>query len=443
MPGPSVTDFISDPTLPPRVDVVVIGGGIIGASTALELAERGLSVLLCEKGQIGAEQSSRNWGWVRIAMRDPREIPLMAEAIRIWQGLDARTGRKTGYTQAGILYAAETDRMRANYERWAKHLEPHQIPARIVLPDEFDSMMPGHTMAARTGLYTPGDGRAEPQWATPAIAEAARDAGAHVITGCAVRSVDVQAGRIAGVVTERGKVACDRVVLAGGAWSRLFAGNADVELPQLKVLSTVMRTSRVEGGPEVAIGTKGFSMRKRADGGYTVATGNDNTVDIVPDSFRLARAFMPALAADWRALRFRMSGRWREEARQERRWSPNEITPFERCRILDPAPSERVLRLTWANARRAFPVLQGAEVMQSWGGLIDVTPDAIPVISPVDDLPGLFISTGYSGHGFGIGPGAGRLTADLVTGTAPVVDPHDFRLSRFSDGSKIRLDKGH
>jgi len=83
MTGPAVTPVASDSNLPAHVDVVVIGGGIIGASTALELAERGVSVLLCEKGQIGAEQSSRNWGWVRIAMRDPREIPLMAEANRI------------------------------------------------------------------------------------------------------------------------------------------------------------------------------------------------------------------------------------------------------------------------------------------------------------------------------------------------------------------------
>lgn len=103
----------------------------------------------------------------------------------------------------------------------------------------------------------------------------------------------------------------------------------------------------------------------------------------------------------------------------------------------------RALRRGWANARRAFPALEGAEVAQSWAGYFDVTPDAIPVISPVGDLPGLHIATGFSGHGFGIGPAAGRLMADLVTGSAPVVDPHDFRLSRFSGGSRVRPDKGY
>ncbi len=79
-----------------------------------------------------------------------------------------------------------------------------------------------------------------------------------------------------------------------------------------------------------------------------------------------------------------------------------------------------------------------AKVDQQWAGLIDVTPDAVPVISSVDGLPGFFIATGFSGHGFGIGPGAGRLVADLVTGSGPIVDPTPFRFARFSDGSQPR-----
>lgn len=442
MPGPKLNTFTGDTRLPKQADVVVIGGGIIGVATALELAERGVSVLLCEKGQIGGEQSSRNWGWVRLSQRDPREIPLMIEAIRLWQGLDQRTGRATGYTQSGILFAAPTDRVYAENERWARHLAPHRINSRMVSGAELDALLPGHRMSLKGALYAPTDGRAEPQWAAPAMAEAARDAGATVMTACAVRSVDTEAGRVAGVVTEKGRVRCDAVVLAGGAWSRLFAGNAGIDLPQLKVLNTVMRTTPAQG-PEVALWASGFAFRKRADGGYTVASGTENTVDLVPDSFRLARRFLPARLSEWRSLKFRVSGRWREEAQQARTWRPDEVTPFELTRVLDPAPSQRVLRKSWAAATRAFPFLQDTDVVQSWGGMIDVTPDAVPVISGADDLPGLYIATGFSGHGFGIGPGAGRLMADLVTGAPPVVSAHDFRLSRFSDGSRIRPDKGH
>ena len=437
MPGPELQIYPTDKHLPKSVDVVVIGGGIIGASTALELTERGLSVLLCEKGQIGGEQSSRNWGWVRISRRDPREIPLMAEALRIWEGLDERIGRNTGYRKAGILFAAENDHKSEWLENWAKHLEPFQLESRMVTGSELDALMPGHQMSLKSALHTPVDGRAEPQWAAPAIADAARENGATVMTNCAVRSLDMEGGKLAGVVTERGRVSCNAVVLAGGAWSRLFSGNAGIMLPQLKVLNTVMRSAPAEG-PEVAIWANGFALRKRADGGYTVASGTENVVDLVPDSFRLGWRFLPAYLAEWRSLSFRLSKRWGEEAAQARRWRPDQVSPFEECRVLDPAPSQRMLNAGWAAARKAFPVLEGVEMVQSWAGLIDVTPDAIPVISGVDDLPGLYISTGFSGHGFGIGPAAGRLTADLVMQKKPVVDPTDFRLSRFTDGSKIR-----
>ncbi len=442
MPGPTPTPVTSDSSLPSRVDVVVIGGGIVGASTALELAERGQSVLLAEKGEIGAEQSSRNWGWVRLSLRDPREIPLMIEAIRIWEGLEERTGRNLGYTKCGILFAAAGERSRAGYENWARHLEPHQIACSVVDGTDFDDLLPGHRIKTNGALFTPIDGRAEPQWAAPAIAEAARDRGAHVMTNCAVRALDLSAGKVTGVFTEKGRVACDAVVLAGGAWSRLFAGNAGIELPQLKVLNTVLRTTPVEGGPETSAWTDDFAIRKRADGGYTIATGEGNVVDIVPDSFRLMRQFFPALKAEWNALQFRLSDRWWTEMRMKRKWRPDEVTPFEEARILDPDPHLKLRDASWTAAKKAFPVLEGAGIEQSWAGLIDVTPDAVPVISAVDEVPGFHIATGFSGHGFGIGPGAGRLMADIVMGRTPVVDPYELRLSRFHDGSPIKIMEG-
>ncbi|MCG7520110.1 FAD-binding oxidoreductase [Ruegeria sp. Ofav3-42] len=442
MPGPKPTPIEPDLNLPKAVDVVVIGGGIIGTATALELSERGASVLLCEKGQIAGEQSSRNWGWVRLGMRDLREIPLVLEAQNIWENLDHRIGRETGFKRSGIVFGASGARDQENLARWARHVDGLQTGAKMVSGGELEALIPGNRTGLDCALYMPQDGRAEPQWAAPAIAEAARDKGASLMTNCAVRSVDVQAGQIAGVFTERGRVACERVVLAGGAWSRLFAGNAGIELPQLKVLNTVLRTSPVDG-PETALWSDDFAIRKRADGGYTIASGHENTVDIVPDSFRLGWQFLPAFRQEWRSLQFRFSKRWAAEAGQDRSWLPTDVTPFEHCRVLDPEPSAKALRQAWARARKGFPSLDQAEIVQSWAGLIDVTPDAIPVMSSVDEIPGMFIATGFSGHGFGIGPGAGRLMADLVCGTTPCVDPAAFRLSRFTDGSKVRPDAGY
>src|ERR1700693_609142 len=104
-----VDPVASDLRLPERADVVIIGGGIIGTCTALFLAEKGHAVVLCEKGRIGAEQSSRNWGWCRTMGRDAREIPLAIESLRLWRDMNLRTGHETGFRQAGIVYLCETE----------------------------------------------------------------------------------------------------------------------------------------------------------------------------------------------------------------------------------------------------------------------------------------------------------------------------------------------
>ncbi|MFN3526277.1 MAG: NAD(P)/FAD-dependent oxidoreductase [Paracoccus sp. (in: a-proteobacteria)] len=443
MPGPFVTPVHGDLDLPKKVDVVVIGGGIIGCSTALELVERGFSVALCEKGGIGHEQSSRNWGWVRISRRDPREVPLMAEALRLWSGMAERTGRDLGYRQTGIAFVCNSDTTYAQHEAWLDNLKGYQFDSRMLSGREFADRFPGSRMQPKGALFTSADGRAEPQIAAPAIAEAARDRGAHVLTECAVRGIETAAGRVSGVVTERGTIACEQVVLAGGAWSGLFARNTGLRLPQLKVKNSVIRTEPLEGGPDSAIWSEGFSVRKRQDGGYTIADGFRNIVDIVPDSFRFMRDFLPALRAERKSLMLRFGGRFYDEMRIPNRWSLDEASPFEYCRVLDPKPSFSLQDKALAALRRAFPVFDKAKIAQRWAGAIDVTPDAIPVISGVDAIPGFHIATGFSGHGFGIGPAAGMLMAELVSGRTPSVDPAPYRFSRFSDGSKIQIISGY
>jgi len=160
----------------------------------------------------------------------------------------------------------------------------------------------------------------------------------------------------------------------------------------------------------------------------------------VPDSFRFFAKFLPALKMEWKATRIRVGKRFLEEWQQPGQLAPDRETVFERVRILDPEPETWVNEKALAALKATFPVLQGATIAQHWAGMIDVTPDAVPVISPVETVAGFFIATGFSAHGFGIGPGAGRLMADLVSGDTPVVDPTPFRLSRFFDGSEIRCE---
>ncbi|MDE2333151.1 MAG: FAD-binding oxidoreductase, partial [Rhodospirillales bacterium] len=276
MPGPTPDPVASDEKLPQQADVVVIGGGIAGVCTALTLAERGVSVVLCEKGEIGAEQSSRNWGWVRKMGRDPRELPLAIEALRQWNGMDARVGASTGFRAGGIAYLCDDEAAIAQREAWLEHSRPFQLDTRIISSAEVARMMPGTGRKYAGALYTASDGQAEPQKAAPAIALAARRAGASVFTNCAVRGIETEGGRVAAAVTERGRVRCQTVVLAGGAWSRLFLGSVGIDMPQLKMLSSVMRTAPLPGGevaPEIAALGHGFAMRQRDDGGFTLTHG--------------------------------------------------------------------------------------------------------------------------------------------------------------------------
>ena len=429
-PPPDPTQ--SSEKMPARTSVVIIGGGIVGTSTALFLAEKGIPVVLCEKGQIGAEQSGRNWGWTRVMGRDPKEIPLGIESLKLWRRMNEITGAETGFRQSGIVYLCETQRQVAEYEQWLEAARQFQLDTRLLAPNEIDAVLPGSARRWVAALYTPSDGRAEPHKAPAAIAAAAQARGATVLTNCAVRGVETNGGRVSGVVTEHGRIDCETVVLAGGAWSRLFCGNISVRLPALNVLASCFRTDPINGAPETAAGGGGFAFRKRLDGGYSIARRGATYNDITPDSFRLFFDFLPALAKNFRELRLRIGRRFIEEWRTPRRWSLDETTPFEQVRVLDPVPAERLLAQSRDLLVAAFPAFKGMRVVESWGGLIDVTPDAVPVISHVDSLPGFFLATGFSGHGFGIGPGAGKLAADLVAGDTPAVDPVPYRYGRFS-----------
>ncbi|QII37209.1 FAD-binding oxidoreductase [Rouxiella badensis] len=435
--GPSVDLVPSSEHFPVEAEVVVIGGGIVGIATALALVKQGVKTVLLEKGTVAAEQSSRNWGWCRRTGRDIRELPLINASMRLWETLNETTGRETGFRRHGIIYATRTEAQRERHLRWIAQAKQYDIASRILSPSQLAERIPGLKANFAGALFTEADGRAEPQKAAPAMAMAAMEAGLNLQQHCAVRSIERSAGRVSHVVTEHGEIKCQSVVVAGGAWSRLLLQGCGVEIPQLKVLSTVLRTRPLEADVSSCVSLGSVALRKRLDGGWTVASSASSVVDITPDSLRFMRPFMPAFKVERASLKLRFGPRFIEEALYWRPGQADKLSIYERIRVLDPAPDRALLRQMIVDLKQVLPAFSGVQVAQSWAGLIDTLPDAIPVISGIDKIAGLFVATGFSGHGFGIAPAAGQLMADLVQGSTPIVDPAPFRFSRFTDGERV------
>ena len=438
----SEADPIQFPGPPPkRSDVVIIGGGVIGVTTALYLAEKGVQVTLLEKGRVAAEQSSRNWGWIRKQGRDADELPIVVEACRLWKQLAGECGEDIGLAQTGVTYLGNSASDMSRFEDFIKIARVHDVDTRLMSSAETAGFMVGMARTFHGAMTTPSDMRAEPWLAVPALARLAARKGVTIVENCAARTLDISAGRVSGVWTEAGLIETSNVLVAGGAWSSLLLRKHGISIPQLSVRSTVAAT---EPMPEVHAGAgvdDHVAFRRRQDGGYTLAPGGGSALYIGPDAFRHAIKYLPALFDNPFGLRYlpaAPSG-YPDAWSTPRDWTAETISPFERMRVLNPAPSQMGLRSVVREFERLFPNAGPVRLNASWAGMIDAMPDVVPVVDHVQSIDGLFIATGMSGHGFGIGPGIGRIVADLIQGNAVGHDLSRFRLSRFSDGSAIRL----
>ncbi|MEM9968687.1 MAG: FAD-dependent oxidoreductase [Pseudomonadota bacterium] len=433
--------IVYSPPLPAASDVVVIGGGVIGVTTAVYLAQAGHRVSLLEKGRIAGEQSARNWGWIRQQGRDPAELPIMKEANHLWRDFARQTNVDFGLRQGGTLYIARSPRELRSFEAWLPHAVACDVDSQVLSRREVKRRFPDLTDPVTGALYTASDLRAEPWLAVPALAEIAVRAGVTIIENCAVRALDISAGRVSGVVTERGVIKTTSVVLAAGAWSALFLRNHDISIPQLAVRETVAATTPLPEITPSAFADPHVSIRRRLDGGYTLAPSSIAELFIGPDAFRALPKYLPQL---WAApfnqtyLPAAPTG-FPDGWRTPRRWDADAQTPFERMRILNPKPNRGQIKRAARTLAKTFPRLPRFHLRATWAGMIDTMPDVVPIVDHCAHLPGLIIGTGMSGHGFGIGPGMGRILAALVRGDTVSHDLTRFRFSRFSDGSPIQL----
>ncbi len=430
----------NDP-LPKAVDVVIIGGGVIGVFTALNLAEAGKRVLLCEKGRIAAEQSSRNWGWIRQQGRDESELPIAMESVKLWKNIDQTLQGKCGIKNTGVAYLATKPSELADFEQWVETARKHGLHSEMLTPaqikDGFSGKAADHWVG---GVRTPSDCKGEPWQAVPAVAEYVHSFGATLIENCAVRCLELQAGHVTGVVTEMGTVACEQVLLAGGAWSRLFLGAHGVNIPQLSVLATAAQTAPLPDFAKTNCVDEELAIRRRDDGGYTLALADRHVFPIGRDGFASLKHWLPETKRIWNHTAFILAAPkgFPDAWSTPRSWSAHEVTPFEHMRVLEPPVAVDVVERMQSRFTKRFSSFGQPEITDSWSGMIDAMPDYVPIVDAVTQLPGLMLATGMSGHGFGIGPGFGRVIARRLLGLMDEHDLNRFRFSRFTDGSVLQ-----
>ncbi|QXG38533.1 NAD(P)/FAD-dependent oxidoreductase [Pseudomonas viridiflava] len=430
MPAP-LTAIESSPELPTQADVVVIGGGIIGAFTAYYLAKRGMKVALIEKGRIGAEQSSRNWGWCRQQNRDARELPMATKALELWEQFGAETGEQTGFSRCGLLYLSNNEQEIAGWARWGEFARTVNVDTRMLTSQQAAEHGKATGKQWKGGVFAPSDGTADPSRAAPAVARAIMALGSTVHQGCAVRGIETEAGRLSAVVTEKGVIRTPIAVLAAGAWASSFCRQYGIRFPQATIRQTVLSVSAPSEEIPGALHTAGVSMTRRFDGSYTLAISGRGRVDPTPQLLGFGTQFLPMFMRRWRNLAPGGLEGIRSGHESWKRWSLDQPTPMEKMRILDPTADASAVALTYQRAQELVPALRDSSINAAWAGYVDSTPDGVPGIGEMASLPGLVLAAGFSGHGFGIGPGAGHLIADIVSGAAPIVDPKPYHPDRF------------
>lgn len=417
----------SDPP-PRRADAVVVGAGIVGLAAAYELAERGLQVCVLDRSEAGSGQSTRSWGFIRQQGRSVEELPLMIEANRMWQGLEARLGCDLDWVQGGNLRLTDNADRAQDYRRWIETASAYGLDSRVASPAEVGRILPGFTGRYRMAIFTPSDGQVNPVKAVAGYVRALRRLGAHIDENSRATAVVTSGGRVTGVLTEDGLVGASIVVLAAGVGSASLLRRLGLRVPTHFVGQTVALTTAVPPLTQACVWTGEIGLRQARSGALVLSAGGRGDVKV--DLGSLATLASP------RQLGQALPMYWKN--REYLRVRPREVVGAVRSGrgggLFSPAASYSDVARSLAVLTRYFPGLQ-CDVAVAWAGTIDGTPDALPVIEAVDSPSGLVVATGMSGHGFGIAPSVGKLVADLVTDVPTEHDLTPFRIRRFREGA--------
>lgn len=408
----------------------------MGCSAAWYLAREKLRVVLLDRSRVASQQSGRNWGFVRSLCRDPLELPLAAMALSIWPDANAELGFETGWRRNGCLFLSANEKEHHSYSSWYAKARDIVRDTRLLDAKETAQRFPSLSRLAHGAIIAESDGQAEPTVATHAFARAAERAGAILLEECGVSAIETSGGQVRGVQTEHGLIRSPIVICAAGAQTHRLVHGVGMSLPQKTVRSTVALTRPMADlGMPCFVGF-GLGLRQRPDGSCILATDAGTDIDITLDSFRASRYFLREVFRNRKGFSLRLGTPFLDDLHARL------SVPRNRRAICPRNPEVPANPGRVREAGRLFTSLfTGAEppqIVKSWAGNIDVMPDALPVIDGSGSVSGLALATGFSGHGFGLGPAVGRTLADLVLGLAPSIDLKAFAADRFTRGTYSR-----
>ncbi|HEU4371546.1 MAG TPA: FAD-binding oxidoreductase [Methylomirabilota bacterium] len=380
-----------------RAEVVIVGGGVTGASIAFHLAERGVrDVVLVEKSFLASGPTGRSSACVRQHYSTPETCRMVLKALRFFERFAEHTdGRTASFVRTGYLLGVD-DRLRKPMEASVALQRSIGIDSRLVTPAEMREIEPRLRVDDLTaGCYEPEAGSADPAQTTQGFAGAARDRGVRILEQTGVSGIRVEGDRIAAVETSRGIIETRKVVDAAGAWAHHVGRLVGVDLPIAVCRHKIALVAWPEDarGPHPMVYDFVTNIYTRPETGDMLLVGpldaEERADRADPDAYREGLNF------------------------------------DERTDLL-------------ARAATRFPVLEHGHVARHYAGCFDVAPDWHPILDATGP-EGFYVAAGFSGHGFKLSPAVGDMVAQLVCeGKKPGDDIHAFRLSRFAEGRPIR-----
>ena len=369
-------------------DVVVIGGGIMGASTAYHLAKRGCTnVLVVESGEMfGLGSTGLNAGGIRYQFATAVNVELSTLSIGMMERFADEMDQPIGLRRCGYLFMLDDEADLAQFTRNVALQNAHGVPSRVVTRAEIAELAPEVELTGIIGgTWCPRDGLVDPNGLLQGYVSQARRLGVSLVTNTAATSIDVSGGRVQRVVTNAGTIDTPAVVIAAGPWSGDVGAMAGVSLPVQPIRRQIAVTAAIPS----------------------------------------LRSDFPFVIDFSRALYFHREGGGILTGMSNRDEPPGWNTSVD--------DEWRLHHLE--NAMERLPMLADAEIMAEWAGLYEVTPDDQPILGRLPQADGLFVCAGFSGHGLMHGPGAGLLMAEeILDGRAHTVDIDPLRWNRFEAG---------